>query len=153
MLGLRGEAPGTEPPCLLEQGSEVQNHQPRSAWPLHSDHVTFSLRRIAAADRRAWRDCACRLQSREIVSSPSLMPTYQVPGPLLYVANAGLTLAPLTIYPADSRNPKPIATISKGIDNSRGTCIDSDGTLYVTNFASGTGWVSEYALGQTKALQ
>jgi hypothetical protein len=92
-------------------------------------------------------------QSREIVSSPSLMPTYKVSGPLLYVANAGLTLAPLTIYPADSRNPKPIATISKGINNSRGTCIDSDGTLYVTNFASGTGWVSEYALGQTKALR
>ena len=94
-----------------------------------------------------------RSQSRETVKSPSLMPTYKVSGPLLYVANAGLTLTPLTIYRADAHNPKPIATISKDIDNSRGTCIDSDGTLYVTNFASGTGWVSEYALGQTKPLR
>ena len=91
--------------------------------------------------------------SRGVVTSPSLMPNYKVSGPLLYVANAGLTLTPLTIYRADAHDPKPIATISKGINNSRGTCIDSDGTLYVTNFASGTGWVSEYALGQTKLLR
>ncbi len=92
-------------------------------------------------------------QSSEIVKPSSAGSTYKVSGPLLYVANIGLNLAPLTIYDADANNPKPIATISKGIDNSRGTCIDSDGTLYVTNFATGTGWVSEYALGQTKPLR
>lgn len=93
------------------------------------------------------------LQSSKAVSRLSPSPTYKVSGPLLYVANAGLTLTPLTIYRANARDPKPIATISKGINNSRGTCIDSDGTLYVTNFANGTGWVSEYALGQTKPLR
>ena len=79
--------------------------------------------------------------------------TYKAAGPLLYVANAGLNLAPLTIYKANADNPKPIATISKHINNSRGACIDSAGTLYVTNFATGVGWVSEYALGQTKPIR
>jgi sugar lactone lactonase YvrE len=92
-------------------------------------------------------------QSRELVKPSAVMPTYKVSGPLLYVANAGLTLTPLTIYKANADNQKPLATISKDINNSRGTCIDSAGTLYVTNFASGTGWVSEYALGQTKPVR
>ncbi len=78
--------------------------------------------------------------------------TYKVSGPLLYVANCCLN-PPLTIYDANANDPGPIATISKGINNSRGTCIDRDGTLYVTNFGSGNGWVSEYALGQTKLLR
>ncbi len=93
-------------------------------------------------------------QNDQIVKPSSVMPTYKVPGPLLYVANYDLNVTPLTIYDAGADNPKPIATISKDIDNSRGTCIDSDGTLYVTNSPnSGTGWVSEYALGQTKPLR
>lgn len=92
-------------------------------------------------------------QRREIAKSSSLMPNYKVSDALLYAASAGLTLTPLTIYHANVDNPKPVAKISKDIDNSRGTCIDSDGTLYVTNFATGTGWVSEYALGQTKPLR
>jgi hypothetical protein len=92
--------------------------------------------------------------SSEIVKASSGMPTYKVSGPLLYVANLDLTLTPLAIYDANAADPKPIATISKDIDNSRGVCIDSDGTLYVTNSPnSGTGWVSEYALGQTKPLR
>jgi serine/threonine-protein kinase len=89
-----------------------------------------------------------------IVKPPSAMLTYKASGPLIYVANLGLTSAPLTIYDANADNPKPIATISQDIDNSSGACIDGDGTLYVTNYPdSGTGWVSEYALGQTKPLR
>jgi hypothetical protein len=92
--------------------------------------------------------------SHEIVQTRALGPSYKVPGPLLYVANLGLNVTPLTIYHANADNPKPIATISKDIDNSSGACIDSDGTLYVANYPnSGTGWVSEYALGKIKPLR
>src|SRR5271165_3297064 len=90
-------------------------------------------------------------QSREIVEPRSAMPMYKVSGPLLYAANADLTLTPLAVYNARADNPKPIATIKKDIDNSGGACIDGDGALYVANEPlSGPGWVSEYALGQTK---
>lgn len=93
-------------------------------------------------------------QDQEVVKPSSVMPTYKVSGPLLYVANYGLDVTPLTIYNVSEDRPKPIATISKDIDNSLGACIDRDGTLYVTNSPnSGTGWVSEYALGQTKPLR
>ena len=89
-------------------------------------------------------------QSRE-VSKPSVVkPTYKASGPLLYVANLDITLTPLGIYDATAKNSKPIATISKVIDNSSGGCIDGDGTLYVVNYqGSGPGWVSEYAIGHT----
>jgi hypothetical protein len=92
--------------------------------------------------------------NREIVPSSAVTSTYKVSGPLLYVANVGLNVTPLTIYKARADNPKPIATISKDIYNSLGACIDSDGTLYVPNYPNyGTGWVSEYAIGQTKPLR
>ena len=87
-----------------------------------------------------------------IVQPQSLGPTYKVSGPLLYVASYAETLEPLAIYNAKADDPKPIATISKEIDNSSGLCIDGAGTLYVTNDAS-PGWVSEYALGHTKPLR
>jgi sugar lactone lactonase YvrE len=94
------------------------------------------------------------MQNREMLKSSSVVPTYKVSGPLLYVANIDQTFTPLAIYHANAGNPKPTATISKDIDNSIGACIDSDGTLYVTNSPNGgTGWVSEYALGQTKPLR
>src|SRR5579863_1710022 len=92
------------------------------------------------------------LQNREIVKPSPAMPTYKVTGPLLYVASYDETLTPLRIYKADLYDPKPIAQISKDINNSGGACIDGNGTLYVTNAAS-PGWVSEYALGQTKPLR
>jgi hypothetical protein len=92
-------------------------------------------------------------QSQAVVKPSSVMATYKVSGPLLYVANWGPT-EPVTIYHANADDPKPIATISDGIDFPRGTCIDGDGTLYVTNYPDkGTGWVSEYALGQTMPLR
>lgn len=93
-------------------------------------------------------------QGRNIAKLSPVGPTYKVPGPLLFVVNTDFTLTPLGIYPAKGNDPKPIATISKDIDDSIGACIDSAGTLYVPNYPnSGTGWVSEYALGQTKPLQ
>ncbi len=78
---------------------------------------------------------------------------YKASSPLIYAVNYGFTVAPLGVYRAKARDPKPIAMITKNIDNSRGACIDGDGTLYVTNSPSGTGWVAEYALGQTKPFR
>ncbi len=92
------------------------------------------------------------MQSRETYK-PSVRASYKVSGPLLYVASNDLTLTPLAIYDAKARNPEPIATISKDIDNSSGACIDGDGTLYVTNDPGSAGWVSEYALGRTKPIR
>ena len=65
--------------------------------------------------------------------------------------DAGLT--PVYIYQANVNDPKPIAAINKDIDNASGACIDSAGTLYVTNSSSGGSDVLEYALGQTKLLR
>jgi len=93
-------------------------------------------------------------QSREIVKPRLAVPTYKVSGPLIFVANTDLTLTPMGIYPANTNNPKPIATISKEINNPIGACIDGAGTLYVPNYPnSGTGWISEYALGRTKPVR
>jgi hypothetical protein len=93
-------------------------------------------------------------QSREIVNSSSVTPTYKVSGPLLYVTSEDDGITPVAIYPANANDPKPIARISKDTDTGAGACIDGDGTLYVANESeSGPGWVSEYALGQTKPLR
>jgi hypothetical protein len=91
-------------------------------------------------------------QSSGIVEPSSVMPTYNVSRPL-HVSSNDLTLTPLKIFDANANDPKPIATISKDIDNSSGVCIDRDGTLYVTNDPGSAGWVSGYALGQTKPLR
>ena len=73
---------------------------------------------------------------------------YAVTGPLLYVTNA---LAwTVTVYHASARDPAPIATISQGLNDPSGACVDGQGTLYITNQPnSGPGWVSEYPLGKT----
>lgn len=69
--------------------------------------------------------------------------------PLLYVGNIS-GYNDIKVYPADDRNPSPIAVISDGLDGPTGDCIDSDGTLYVVNEGAGLGWVTEFAAGQTK---
>jgi hypothetical protein len=92
-------------------------------------------------------------QSSGIAKPLSVMPTYKVSGPLLYVASADPDIASLRIYKANVDNPKPIAAISKDIAGSGGPCIDGDGTLYVPNYSGEASWVSEYALGQTKPLR
>ncbi|HVR45247.1 MAG TPA: hypothetical protein VMT95_01210 [Candidatus Binatia bacterium] len=77
-------------------------------------------------------------------------PGYSVTGPLVYVTN--YTSNNLTVYHARAKNPAPIAVISDSLGAPSGDCLDSHGTLYVANQpASSSGWVSEYALGKTKA--
>jgi sugar lactone lactonase YvrE len=77
--------------------------------------------------------------------------TYKVTKGLLYVALSD-TKAPydqVNVYHTRSNNPSPLATITEGVSYPQSVCIDSDGTLYVTNQGSGAGWVSEYPLGKT----
>ncbi len=75
---------------------------------------------------------------------------YEVSGPLLYVTN--YTYNSVTVYHAKDKNPAPIATISDGLNSPAGDCLDSQGTLYVTNDPiSGPGWISEYPFGATTA--
>jgi hypothetical protein len=69
-------------------------------------------------------------------------------GPLLYVTN--YTYNTVTVYPANAKNPAPIATIAGGLNAPVGDCLDRQGTLYVTNEPiSGPGWVTEYPPGKT----
>jgi hypothetical protein len=76
-------------------------------------------------------------------------PDYEVSGPLLYVANYGYDS--VTVYHVKRRNPTPIATILDGLNSPTGDCLDSQGTLYVTNEPiSNGGWVSKYPLGKTE---
>jgi len=76
--------------------------------------------------------------------------TYKAEAPLLYVTNSTATYNDVRIYRAEENGPNPLATISNGIENPPGACVDSQGTLYVTNEPSDSpGWVSEYPLGKT----
>jgi sugar lactone lactonase YvrE len=60
--------------------------------------------------------------------------------------------ADVTVYPARTKDPAPIAVISDQTAAPSGECIDKHGTLYVANQPpSGRGWVSEYPLGKTSA--
>ena len=75
---------------------------------------------------------------------------YKVTKPLLYVTNDSGN--GVTVYHANANDPAPLATISDGLDFPSGGCIDSEGTLYVANQpVSNGGWISEYALGKTRA--
>jgi sugar lactone lactonase YvrE len=85
---------------------------------------------------------------------PELRPTLPRPGykarataPLLYATNVGFE--DVTVYQAKANDPLPLATISDGLLNPSGACIDGEGTLYVTNEPASGGWVSEYPLGKT----
>ncbi|MFY9884676.1 MAG: hypothetical protein WAK15_07865, partial [Candidatus Cybelea sp.] len=77
---------------------------------------------------------------------------YDVTRPLLYVTD--FIAWTVTVYHASAKDPAPIATVSQDLDAPAGDCIDSHGTLYVTNEPiSGPGWVSEYPLGVSKPLR
>jgi hypothetical protein len=90
-------------------------------------------------------------QSREIVKPSQVTPTYKVSGPLLYVVSNDPSY--VFIFDVKANGPKPIATISKGLDFPSRPCLDGDGTLYVPNAPDNyAGWILEYALGQTKPL-
>ncbi len=71
-----------------------------------------------------------------------------VRGPLLYVVNFDPAYNDVTIYHAKAKNPSPINSITDGLFEPVGDCIDGHGTLYVTNEpGSSLGWVSVYPAG------
>lgn len=67
--------------------------------------------------------------------------------PLLFATNIGYD--DVTVYQAAANDSAPLATITDGLTNPLGTCVDGQGTLYVTNEPASGGWVSEYPLGKT----
>ena len=75
-------------------------------------------------------------------------PEYKITAPLIYATNVGNTN--VTVYRANRKHPAPLATITDGLTNPFGACIDGQGTLYVTNEPASAGWVSVYPLGKTK---
>jgi sugar lactone lactonase YvrE len=77
-------------------------------------------------------------------------PMHDVSAPLLYVTNTTPDYNDVKMYRANAKDPGPIAVITDGIEFPFGDCIDSAGTLYVTNIGSALGFVSEYAAGKTK---
>ena len=92
-------------------------------------------------------------QSRAITLHARRGAFYKTTHPLLYVANANRSekYNDVAIYRANAKDPAPLATITGGINTAFGACIDSHGTLYVTNEPNtGLGYVSEYPLGKTR---
>lgn len=70
--------------------------------------------------------------------------------PLLYVTNYTADYNDVKVYDAAAKNPRPKEVISADLSGPLGDCVDGDGTLYVANEASGTGWVTEFPGGKTK---
>ncbi|MGA8097887.1 MAG: hypothetical protein WB810_04405 [Candidatus Cybelea sp.] len=84
------------------------------------------------------------------VAGAGRSPEYNVSGPLVFVSNTSYT--GVTVYHAKPKDPGPIANILDNVNGPAGDCLDSKGTLYVTNEPiNGNGWVSEYPLGKTTA--
>jgi hypothetical protein len=89
-------------------------------------------------------------QSREIVTHAQRGGSYRATPPLLYVANATYTDDGVNVFHAAGKDRNSLVTITDGVEDPAGVCIDSLGTLYVTNDPnSGPGWISEYPLGRT----
>jgi hypothetical protein len=79
---------------------------------------------------------------------------YAASGPLLYVTNLNPIYSDVTVYHADAKDPAPIATISDDLNGPAGDCLDSKGTLYVTNEPiSNGGSIVEYAFGKTVPMR
>jgi hypothetical protein len=77
---------------------------------------------------------------------------YAHSAPLLYVGNIS-GYDDVKVYPARGKDPSPIAIISDDLDTPTGDCIDGDGTLYVVSEPPGLGWVTEFAVGETKSSE
>jgi serine/threonine-protein kinase len=121
---------GSHPPI----GTELSLPQQRSTIATHTDEGAPMVQ--ASSERAGAR------------------PVYKVTAPLLYVTNIDASYPNVRVYRAKAKDPAPLATISDGVNIPLGACIDRHGTLYVTNEPpSGTGWVSEYALGTTTPSQ
>jgi serine/threonine-protein kinase len=84
------------------------------------------------------------------VTQHASAPAHDVAAPLLYVTNTTPDYNDVKIYRANAKDPNPSAVITDGIEFPIADCIDSEGTLYVTNLGTGLGFVSEYAAGKTK---
>jgi serine/threonine-protein kinase len=69
---------------------------------------------------------------------------------LLYVTNTSSDYNDVKVYRAKAKDPSPIAVITDGLESPFGDCVDSNGTLYVTNIGTGVGFISEYPPGKTK---
>jgi sugar lactone lactonase YvrE len=85
-------------------------------------------------------------------ADPGAPDSYKVSGPLLFVTNTNGNSfrGGVAIYDAKARNGRPIATITKSVNQLAGDCVDRDGTLYVASEFDG---ISEYALGTTKPFK
>jgi len=102
----------------------------------------------------AWLQERPALTASAKAASASKSKGYKATPPLLYVANATPTDNDLRVYHLGAKDPTPIATITNGIEDPNGNCIDGQGTLYVTNDPiDGSGWVSGYPLGKTTASE
>lgn len=75
---------------------------------------------------------------------------YAHSAPLLYVGNFS-GYDDVKVYPANRKDPSPIAIISDNLDAPTGDCIDGEGTLYVVNEPPGLGWITEFPAGKTEA--
>jgi|HubBroStandDraft_1064217.scaffolds.fasta_scaffold74282_2 sugar lactone lactonase YvrE len=99
-----------------------------------------------------WTQARTTAIAKTTVAPRSKSGGYKVTAPLLYITNVTQADNDVKIYRAEAKDPGPLAVITDKISTPNGDCIDSKGTLYVTNGpASGTGWISEYALGKTVA--
>ena len=89
-------------------------------------------------------------QSSAITTYAERGGSYKTTPPLLYVTDIDADYPNVRVYRAKAKDPAPLATISDGVDGAFGTCIDGQGTLYVTTEpSSGPGWISVYPLGKT----
>ncbi|HEY2473276.1 MAG TPA: hypothetical protein VGI19_00605 [Candidatus Cybelea sp.] len=105
---------------------------------------------IAMPQGSAFPSQAERAESLLTVAGAGKSPEYNVSGPLVFVSNTSYT--GVTVYHAKPKDPGPIANILDNVDGPAGDCLDSKGTLYVTNEPiNGNGWISEYPLGKTTA--
>lgn len=130
--------------CILIAVAVVMLSSCGGLQPIGGSHPSDSATQI-----RAIRHSGA--STPELAEQTGSTAGYKAPGPLLYVTN---TNAPpydaVTVYDANASDPSPIAIISNGLFTPFGDCIDSQGTLYVTNEpGSGPGWVSEYPFGTT----
>jgi sugar lactone lactonase YvrE len=110
--------------------------------PIGATGATQQSRAISAGTQRGGSALRPALQSLG----------YKVTAPLLYVTNVSETDNDVKVYDPDAKDAVPVAVISDKINTPNGDCIDSKGTLYVTNEPSdGPGWISEYPLGKIVA--
>jgi hypothetical protein len=124
--------------------------------------------RISGLSRYAFCNCAAAAMlagcggSQSPIGAPGAMPLqsalgaaqYDRTSPLLYVTNYTADYNDVKIYHANAKDPSPVAIVMDDIDTPASDCLDAQGTLYVDNEpGNGSGWISEYPAGKTKAAK